>query len=216
MCDNIDKLCEGVEGLKVKSRFADILHQSVDNCDYVKNCKGNKKKDTCSLSSLVNKSLSQSECIKLGIGIEQLLRLAILTALTHLKDIKKKNSKGTKEKDHLFIDETRKIVYYAEIKGNLNLDTEKHKETIKKCVAIKQELADMFPGYEIRMFLVGARHLFASDIPKTIKNKYKEIDSNLVGINDYLISLGYKDELVTEDEYRFTMNHMADTMFNEE
>ena len=50
---------------------------------------------------------------------------------TQYKNIKEKNTKGKKETDHLFMDVNNKIIYYAEIKSNLNLDTEKSNETVQ-------------------------------------------------------------------------------------
>ena len=44
-----------------------------------------------------------------------------------LKNIKSNTKKGDKETDHLFIDDLNKNIYYAELKSNLNLDTEKRK-----------------------------------------------------------------------------------------
>ena len=56
---------------------------------YITQTSSNKKKDPNSLSSIVNRNLSQSDCIKLGTGIEKLLVDLILQKSEHseLKNI---------------------------------------------------------------------------------------------------------------------------------
>ena len=131
------------------------IKQTIDGNIYIKNSASNKKKDINSLSYLIDKiQLSQSDCIKLGTGLEKILSDLILDNNKLLINIKSKNIKGVKEKDHLFKDDANKIIYYAEIKSNLNLDTEKCKSTSKKCIDIFNELTEIYPGYIINMFLV--------------------------------------------------------------
>lgn len=101
----------------------------IENNIYVKECKSNKKKDINSLSYLLDTIISQSDCIKLGIGCERILCDFILSNAQHLSNIKPINKKGSKERNHLFIDTKNKIIFYAELKGNINLDTEKSIET---------------------------------------------------------------------------------------
>ena len=95
------------------------LNSLIKENRYISETVSNKKKDQNSLSSIVIRQLSQSDCIKLGTGIEKLLVDLILQKSEHseLKDIKPKNEKGSKERDHLFIRENEKIVYYAELKA---------------------------------------------------------------------------------------------------
>ena len=118
--------------------FEDLNLTIYENA-YIKNCKSNVKKDFNSLSYLVDKSLSQSDCIKLGIAVEKVFSDMILK-YTHLVNIKPKNIKDKKEKDHLFMDVENKTIYYSELKANINLDTEKSKSTYKKCFSIVEEL----------------------------------------------------------------------------
>mgnify|MGYP005734534329 CR=1 FL=1 len=79
----------------------DYLQSIICNNDYVKNCKSNKYKDRNSLSYLINKPMSQSDCIKLGIGVEKITTDIILHK-TNYENIKQRNIKGKKETDHLF------------------------------------------------------------------------------------------------------------------
>jgi hypothetical protein len=190
----------------------DYLTEIITNNSYVKNCTSNKEKDINSLSYLICRELSQSDCIKLGTGIEKVLKDIIIDKNKQLENIKPKNSKGQKEKDHLFKDEKNKIIYYAELKSNLNLDTEKCKSTSDKCELILDELKTEFVDYEIKMFLIGIRYYDKKIIPKIIINKYKNIHNNVVGINDYLQELNAGIQF-DENEYKEFLNILANSMF---
>jgi hypothetical protein len=190
--------------------FKEIIDKNV----YISNIKNITCRDKSSFSYLINSNnISQSQCIKMGIVLEKILAETIVSSNKNLKSIKIPNKKGEKEKDHLFIDENKKIVYYAELKANLNLDTEKSKSTFKKCLSIKEELQTMYPNHEIKMCLVGLRYYSKNILPRTIKNKYLEIDDNLCGMNDYLKIVGL-DNLSFEDEdhYKNFINYIYKKM----
>ena len=106
---------------------------------------------------LVNKDLSHSEKIRLGFGPEGIEKALIRHTedLTSYKNIKPANSKGNKEFDFLFESEQKKEIIYAEIKTNLNLDTEKIKATALKCKNNALKLKKDYPDHEIRWVPVG-------------------------------------------------------------
>ena len=181
-------------------------------CCYLNKKNIPKKKDESSLKYLINKNMTQSQCIKLGILFEIILKQMILK-LTNLKDIKPKNIKGKKEMDHLFVDEDNKIIYYAELKANINLDSEKSKSTYKKCLEIFIQLKDEFPNYEIKWCLLAFRYLNNNEIPKVLKSKYNEIKDNLYGINDYINLLNINKSYIKEEYIKF-LNLLADELIN--
>ena len=181
---------------------------------YIKNSSSNKKKDQSSLSYLIERDLSQSDCIKLGNGVEKLLQDLISKYSVGICNIKPKNSKGAKEKDHLFCDEEKKIIYYAELKANINLDTEKSKSTYMKCLDIVKDLKTKYPGYEIKWCLLGYRYINYSDIPPIIQKKYSAIGANLFGINQYLSLLNVNLQF-SEAMYKTFLNEIADAMFSD-
>ena len=185
----------------------------VDGNAYIQASVSNKTKDMNSLSSLINRDLSQSDCIKLGTGIEKVLVDCILGQNLDLENIKQKNKKGVKERDHLFKDEANKIIYYAELKSNLNLDTEKCKSTSGKCIQIVDELKSEFVDYHIELSLVGLRYFYTKDIPKIISNKYISIHQNVVGINEYMAKLKAYPGFETEEKYKEFLNYVANSMF---
>jgi len=191
----------------------DDLDVVLEQNSYINSCNSNKCKDVNSLSYLIEQELSQSDCIKLGNALESVLRDLILFKNKSLTNIKSKNKKGIKEKDHLFIDDEKKIIYYAEIKSNLNLDTEKSKMTCEKCIQIKNELTEEFKNYDIQMFLIGTRYLKKDYIPVTIRNKYKIIDDNLLGLCEYLNKLSC-DVTFTLESYKIFLNKIVTKMFS--
>lgn len=188
-----------------------ILFNAISLSTYVVFSNSNKKKDKNSLSSLVSKSLSQSECIRLGFAVEKLL-CDICSKTEGFINIKPKNSKGEKEADHLFINNKTKEIYYAEIKTNINLDTEKYKSTTDKILFIMDKLKNKYPNYKINGFLVAARYYDKKIIPSLLLNKYKRINNNVIGIDDYLI-LFNKPKFNSEKKYIEWLDAIANTMF---
>lgn len=196
---------------KVDVRFKEII----DNNLYFNKTKySTGYRDKSSLSYLVeDKLINQSECIKMGIALEKVLLETITKYGNNIKNIKNKNKKGEKEKDHLFIDEENKIIYYAELKANLNLDTEKSKSTTLKCCNIKKELEQKYENYNVKMSLVGLRYYSKNEIPRTITNKYVDVKDNLYGINEYLQLLGLETlHFTTENNYKYFINYVYKNM----
>lgn len=179
---------------------------------YILQCKSNKKKEFNSLSYLINCNLSQSENIKLGFGLEKILSDIILYENKNLLSINTtKSIKNIKQKDHLFINEKLKIIYYAELKSNLNLDTEKSKSTSNKCLSIFKELKEKFPNYKIKMNLVGTRYYSKALIPEKIIKKFK---FKPVGLSEYMKELKVNFLIKNEEEYKLFLNYLVDKMFN--
>jgi hypothetical protein len=134
------------------------------------------KENKNSLSSLSTTKLTQSECIQLGNRMEILINKYIELQNLYLNGFEK-NQKGVKQKDVFFIDETKKIIYYAELKSNIDLDTEKAPETIKKINnIIRNDLVvretEKFKDWTIQSYLVSLRCLTKTDIDSNLKNRY--------------------------------------------
>lgn len=62
--------------------------------------------------------------------------------------VQKINNKR-KDVDLIFEDKVNKIIYYRELKGNIELDTEKLPATISKCKEIENSLKTTYLDYEI-------------------------------------------------------------------
>jgi hypothetical protein len=190
----------------------EILKNIIDNNKYCKTCKINVNRDKNSFSFLVDRKITQSDSIKLGTAVENILR-EIIIRYTDVINIKQKNVKGVKEKDHLFKSDPKKKIYYAEIKANLNLDTEKSVATLNKVIDNHSELEKQYPDYDIESFLVNTRYLNKIDIPRTIFNKYKKISDNVVGVNEYLESMGSNFIFRDIDMYKEFLNYLYDKCF---
>ena len=210
---NIDFNRQITQDENTKENDVEYLKQIIEENKYVQKTTSNKSKDPSSLSSLVDSyHLSQSDCIKLGVGLENVLREIILKLNPSVSNIKPPNSKGQHEKDHLFMDQETKTVYYAEIKSNLNLDTEKSVKTYSKCKAVKEELQKEYPEYKVLMFLVGGRYHSKSIMSSVISQKYTPINESLVGINEYLSKLNVNFQF-SEQNYKEFINHLSKKMF---
>jgi hypothetical protein len=190
------------------------IKEIIDKNKDIKKYISNNKKDYNSISYLIDLSLSHSDCIKLGNYIEKILNDIILYSNKNIVNIKEKNIKNTKEKDHLYIDNINKIIYYAELKSNLYLDTEKTKATISKCLNIKNELELKYQDYNVKMFLVGIRYYKKSIIPNNILKKYILLNNNILGINDYFNELNIKYNFINEIKYKEFINYIVSKMFN--
>jgi hypothetical protein len=125
-----------------------------------------------SISSLLNVPLTQSQCIKFGTHVEKILR-DFISSYHHVKNVRPQNKKGESERDHLFLlDDGRKI--YAELKCNLNLDTEKRKKTCEKVHKISKE-------EECEGYLLAVRYI--DEIPEKVAKQYDTV--NLVSVSQY-------------------------------
>lgn len=161
-----------------------------------------------SLKYLINRNMTQSECIRLGIFLEKVLKDIILK-FTKLRDINTdKNKKNTMEKDHLFIDDTNKKIYYAELKSNMYLDTEKRIATELKIHKIVNELQEKYQEYQIVESFVCLRYLV---IPMSITKMYT---ITVISVNEYLNIIGC-DVKFDEVEYYKFLNFCCDTLFDE-
>ena len=196
-----------IKGDKISFAQMDDLIKEIP---YIQNCCSNKDRDKESLSYLIDRDLSQSDCIKLGHAVEQYFT-ACVSKFTSLSNVRPKNEKGKKERDILFKDDDRKIMYYTEVKTNLNLDTEKSKTTYEKCLLISEEY--QLEDYDIEWCLLGARYTHSKEMPKKISKKYSSIKDNLFGVNEFLEMFSINTSF-TDQTYKTLLNNIANSCFN--
>jgi hypothetical protein len=95
--------------------------------------------------------------------------------------IQKINNKN-KDVDLIFKDENNKIIYYRELKGNIELDTEKMQATVDKCKEIEETLKLEYSEYVINCGILNwsvyNRSILTSGISniKTFETKGIKID----------------------------------------
>lgn len=216
--DDIESLTQDIQKISIKENITQHITNIIFSNDYANKCKSEKKveKNQESLSFLLKKNgiiLSQSQCIKFGILLEHIISDFIQKFSKKFINIKPKNTKHSKEKDHLWLNSHDKIIVYAEFKSNIELDTEKSKSTIQKCLQIQNELQILYPNHTIIMNLVALRYFQTSHI-SNVKKKYIEIQDNLVGVNQYLELFDIDLQLFTsEDQYISFLSNIAKYAF---
>ena len=168
--------------------------------------------DVGSMRYLVEKDLNQSQCIRLGIELENILKDLILSHGDGSWILLKEILVEQKQCDHLFFNQKKNRIIYAEIKSNLNLDTEKSLATIHKCQLIERKLAEKYSSCHVDMFLVGLRYYKTQMIHPKISYKYKHISGNVCGVNEYLEMFGF-DGFQDETEYKQFVNDFVDILF---
>lgn len=89
----------------------------------------------------------------------------------------------SKDIDLLFMDTINKIVYYRELKSNLDLDTEKLPATYEKIKKITKYLRTEYPGYQIDSSLMTWAVFENSDLPKRYNSKIKQCNDNNVSVS---------------------------------
>jgi hypothetical protein len=97
------------------------------------------------------KLVEQSIKIKLGRLGEEIAK-KMISISPHLElltcGVQKINTRR-KDVDLLFMDKVSKKIYYRELKGNIELDTEKLPATVEKCKEIETHLKEKYPEYTI-------------------------------------------------------------------
>lgn len=163
--------------------------------------------DEHSFCYLVNRPLSQSENIRLGVAMEHLFRDAAATNKTGWTSLSEKNKKGEHQKDHIWVHEPTKRIIYAEQKNNITLDTEKSKKTTEKI----KEVAASYPDYTLTPYLLAARYLSKDeDIVKQRASKFPGI--SIIGVNDFL-ALFDLPQFQDYDQYKAVIETVVKTKF---
>lgn len=190
----------------------ETMYNCIDKCAYLKICQKTNtvKVDPNSFCSIIDVQLSQSQKIKTGKLMEELLSDYILS-FGLVQNIRPKNTKGFSEYDHLFSKDN--VIYYAELKANLNLDTEKSKATVNKCIHNVSRLEQAFPGKTIKWGLVSLRSLKTEDILPYTRSKYTKIANNLLGLQDYLGMLDINTDFLDNKSYKEFVNYAVKKSF---
>jgi len=197
--------------LKLNKKSEDIIDEKYPEINsLIENPKNKKTKkqsdnDYYSLTYLLQdyaifSSITQSQKIRLSIEMERIL-IKIIEEKSSLTNIKPKNKKDVSEKDHLFMNDT--TIFYAEVKSNIYLDTEKKKATVAKIKKICEELKKEYPDKEIKSYLLASRYLTKEEVPQTLlkTRSYDNIRERIIGVNDYFAELGI-EKTFTLDEYK--------------
>lgn len=105
-----------------------------------------------------------------------------------------------KDVDLIFRDEVNKIIYYRELKGNIELDTEKLPATIAKCKEIELSLKTTYEDYKIDCGVLNWS-VYNRNILTAGLSNIKTFEDNGVKIDHMLDFLTIIDVVWTEDDY---------------
>jgi hypothetical protein len=119
--------------------------------------------------------------------------------------------------DLLFMNETTKTIYYRELKGNIELDTEKIPSTINKCKEIETALKNQYSDYNIDFGILNWSVYNRRDIHSGLSN-IKAFETKGVKINhigDFLEIIGIVwDETDYYDYFREIGNRILTNNYN--
>ena len=142
--------------------------------------------------------------IKIGRNFEKWFKYLVGDCgMVLLPDGVVKNVIGKKSKDIdlLFMDIVNKVVYYRELKSNLELDTEKLPATYTKIKKITEYLEYEYDGYTINSSLMTWAVYEENDLPKKYNSKINQCNINGVSVtypSDLFKLIGCD---ITRDEY---------------
>lgn len=160
LCDNIyiKVMCHNI--YTMNHHNDELISEIKRKCFlWVDNLKFNTYTKPGSIEYLLNgkKPSRQSKNIKLGrLGEYMSKELIKLNSKLELMNcgIQNINNKK-KDVDLIFMDIEYKIIYYYELKGNIELDTEKLPATINKCKEIENSLKETYPDYKINCAILN-------------------------------------------------------------
>ena len=153
-----------------------------------------------SIKSLIEFPMDQSQSIRLGTAVENILRKTI-SSKSKWVDIKPENQPGEKERDHLF--QLGGVTIYAELKSNLNLDSEKKKATLEKAKSIAEE-------EHTQGIIVALRHYSHETLSQSsCTNFYEKSDLKVLPVAEYLNLFSMENPFGSYDGYKKWLNYVA-------
>lgn len=150
---------------------------------------------------------TQSLYIKVGKNFEKWFKfIAKDSGMEILPDGVIENVIGGKSKDIdlIFMDKRHKVIYYRELKSNLDLDTEKLPATYEKITKISKYLQNEYEGYEINSSLLTWAAYESTILPSRYKSKVRKCNENNVNVSypsDFFKLLSV--EISEKDYYSF-------------
>ena len=118
-----------------------------------------------------------------------------------------------KDVDLIFKDVTNKTIYYRELKGNIELDTEKLPATIEKCKEIEISLKTTYPDYEINCGILNWS-VYNRTILKSGLSNIKSFEKNGIQINHMEDFLQILKIIWSEEDYYLYFSGIGDKIKN--
>lgn len=123
------------------------------------------------------------------------------------------NDNKKKDIDLIFKDDTNKIIYYRELKGNIELDTEKLPATIVKCNEIETSLINKYPDYIINCGILNWSIYNRTKLKVGLSN-IKSFEKNGITIDHMEDFLKIIDIEWIEDDYYLYFRQIGDIIKN--
>jgi len=118
-----------------------------------------------------------------------------------------------KDIDLIFKDETNKIIYYRELKANIELDTEKLQATIAKCKEIEKYLETIYKKYKIDSGILNWS-VYNRIILKNGLSNIRTFENNGIKINHMEDFLNIIQIKCTEDDYYLYFKNIGEMLNN--
>ena len=162
-----------------------------------------------------DKISEQSFYVKVGKNFEKWFKFiaADSEGFVLLPDgITKQVSKGkSKDIDFIVLDVNNKIVYYLELKSNLELDTEKLLATIDKVNLIKKYLTKTYPEYKIESGILHWAVYDKNILAKKYLNKIKQAAASEVNVKYPKDLFKILNQNISETDYYTMFNGIKKT-----
>jgi hypothetical protein len=157
-----------------------------------------------SISYLLYGSRQSEQSINIKIGrLGEFLSKKLIETNNNLEllncGIQKINNKN-KDVDLIFKDENNKMIYYYELKGNIELDTEKLPATINKCKEIENSLKNTYLDYTINCRILNWSIFNRKILTAGISN-IKMFENNGIKIHHMEDFLNIINIVWSEDDY---------------
>ena len=191
------------------------VQQNVLNCKFTCTKPG-------SISHLLfgEKPSEQSISIKVGHLGEFIAKELIQTnpqlellpcGIQQIYDNNDKIKKGKMDIDLIFKDETNHIIYYRELKGNIELDTEKIKATIYKCNEINKFLKTTHANYRIDCGILNWS-VYDREILTAGRSNIKTLESGEIKVDHVADFLRIIQVVWKKDDYYAYFRQLGNTI----
>ena len=179
--------------------------------------KKQKKSEPGSLPFLFwgDKISEQSFYVKVGKNFEKWFKFVAANSVGFVllpDGITKQVSKGqSKDIDFIVLDINNKIVYYLELKSNLELDTEKLPATIDKVNLIEKYLTKTYPEYKIESGILHWAVYDKNILAKKYLTKIKQAAASGVSVKYPKDLFEILNQTISETDYYSLFNDIKTT-----
>jgi len=196
----------------MKKIFKDKANEIIENI-----IKNQKRSEPGSLPYLFwgNKISEQSFYIKVGRNFEKWFKFVAKNSIGFelLPDgvTKKVYKNKSKDIDFIVLDTINKVIYYFELKSNLELDTEKLPATIEKVLIISKYLNKVYPEYKIECGILHWAVYNKDILSKKYFNKIKQSENSGIPVKYPVDLFKILNQNISEKDYYKMFENIKNT-----